>query len=158
MDRSLRLARPVKRPEQFALQLRHQGLLFGRQRPRVRHRGRPNVCETPAAPHDDRRGALDHGMTGRTSGPAVSLTKTSKTTHVLEVDRPPGGSVPPGPFPKVGSPVLATSRDPRPSKASPKALATGISRSAFCSGLGNLSASVPSESSIESWFLANRDT
>src|SRR5213079_3588105 len=89
--------------------------------------GGADVCETPAAPHDDRRGAPAHGMTGRTSGPAVWLTKTSKTTHVSEVTRPPGGSVPPGPFPKVGSPVLATSRDPRPSKASPKGLATGIS-------------------------------
>src|SRR5213596_651464 len=119
--------------------------------------GGADVCETPAAAHDDRRDAPAHGMTGRTSGPAVSLTKTSKTTHVSEIVRPPGGSVPPGPFPKVGSPVLATSRDPRPSKASPKGPSIGISRSAFSSGLGNLSASVPSESSIESWFLAKRD-
>src|SRR5207244_5162705 len=118
--------------------------------------GRPDVCETPAAPHDDRRGAPAHGMTGRASGAAVSLTKTSKTTHVSEGDRPPGGSVPPGPFPKVGSPVLATSRDPRPSKASPKGPSIGISRAAFCSGLGNLRTSVPSESSIESCSLAKR--
>ena len=97
-------------------------------------------------------------MTGRTSGPAVSLTKTSKTTHVSEVGRPPGGSVPPGPFDKVGSPVLATSRDPRPSKARPKGPFTGMSRAAFSSGLGNLSASLPSESSIESCCLANRAT
>src|SRR5437762_11597938 len=54
---------------------------------------RPDVCETPAAPHDDRRGAPAHGMTGRTSGPAVSLTKTSKTpTCPKSADRPGGRS------------------------------------------------------------------
>src|SRR5438128_12296925 len=63
--------------------------------------GGADVCETPAAAHDDRRDAPADGMTGGTSGPAVSLAKTSKTTHVSEVGRPPGGSVPPGPFPKV---------------------------------------------------------
>src|SRR2546427_658575 len=75
--------------------------------------GGADVCETPAAAHDDRRDAPAHGMTGRTSGPAVSLTKTSKTTHVSEVGRPPGGSVPPGPFDKVWSPVLDTRRGTR---------------------------------------------
>src|SRR5438445_588549 len=49
-------------------------------------------------------------MLGRTSGLAVSSTNTSKTTHVLDVGGPPGGSLPPGPFPKVGSPVLSRAR------------------------------------------------
>ena len=38
-------------------------------------------------------------MTGRTMGPAVSLTKTSKTTQVSHVARPPGGIGPAGSLP-----------------------------------------------------------
>ena len=48
------------------------------------------------------------GMTGRNRGAAVSSTKTSKTTHVSEMTRPPSGSLPPGNLPIVASPVLAT--------------------------------------------------
>src|SRR2546427_12980571 len=104
--------------------------------------GGADVCETPAAAHDDRRDAPAHGMTGRTSGPAVSLTKTSKTTHVSEVGRPPGGAVPPGPFDKVGSPVVATSRAPPPSTPSPEGPFTGMSRAAVASWLANRGTSV----------------
>src|SRR5207247_8898934 len=57
------------------------------------------------------------GMNGRISGAAVSFTNASSTTHVSEITRPPGGSLPSGPLPMVASPVFATSSDPRPSNA-----------------------------------------
>src|SRR5439155_13133738 len=90
------------------------------------------------------------GMNGRISGAAVSFTNASSTTHVSEITRPPGGSLPSGPLPMVASPVFATSSDPRPSNATANGPSTGTSSIMFSSELGNLSASLPSGRSIES--------